>query len=110
MSLIQSLKILCPSCWGMMENWVITPGPGHLVRLGTREMVITRAGGKTRGATQDLHTSNIVWRKISNINFLYVIIITIELSAFDFLFIYSSPTHYPSSIDSCTLDRGRFGR
>ena len=74
-------------------------------------MVITRAGGENRGRRDwpPRHLRSSDGRKYNAMfSKQVVIIIRFELSAFEFLFIY--PTHYPRSIDSCTLDRGRFVR
>ena len=98
------------SCWGMMENWVITRGPGHWSGRGPGDGHYPGRGRAQGAQTLATQTSQIVWwRKIMRcFEAQVVIIIRFELSAFEFLFIY--PTHYPRSIDSCTLDRGRFVR
>ena len=86
------------------------PGTWSLVRPGTRGWSLPGPGARTGGA--ETGHPDISDRLMAENNAMFskqvVIIIRFELSAFEFLFIY--PTHYPRSIDSCTLDRGRFVR
>lgn len=106
--------------------WGIELLPGDLVtgqhQAGDWGMVITGAGGEIRGlgaATQaSLATQSVWWQKISNSFIVPCDVFQASCDHYRFwtfciwvfiiqLFI---PTHYPSSIDSCTLDRGRFRR